>query len=143
MASLQKPDILLPITDLQTIQKNDDDDNSSSESSADENLTTKIENANRVPIMIPHKTRKRVTLGTISRKVSCDGWVDINENIIKEQDENNENQKPDYEVSRKNSASAQRQRFGGRRSFSTDGWVELEATDTHQRFALSIFWGFV
>ena len=124
MATVQKPDIILSITDLDDIRINND---SSPESSPDKNLTTKIENANRLPIQ--PRQRKRVTLSTVTRKISCDNWVDINENIIKEQDENSENQKTDYEIST-SSASSQRRKFS-RRSFSTDGWVEQEVKHSH------------
>lgn len=133
MAAIQTPDIILPVADMKalTINKNTD---SSPESSADETLTTKIENAtnHRVP-SLQTRPRKRVNLSG-TRKVSFD-VNDFNENTIKEQDENNENQKTDYEVSAKGSASLQRKKFG-RRSFSTDGWVEHEVKD-HQRFVVS------
>ena len=136
MATMQKPDIILPVADMNSLIINSNPD-SSPESSVDENLTAKIENAtitHRVVPSIQTRPRKRVNLSG-TRKVSFD--VDVNDNTINEQDENNENQKTDYKVSAKGSASSQRKRFS-RRSFSTDGWVELEVKDSqhHQRFVV-------
>ena len=158
MTSLQKPDIILPTNELNSIHETsfDDDqiennrnrcDSLSSSDDEEENLSAKIaentispnidiiKNTDNVSPKIPktNRNRKRVTLSGC-RKVSMDGWVDINENVIQEQDETNENQLSDYGVSPKNSpkisyAANQRRTFGARRSFSTDGWVDQDIKD--------------
>uniref|UniRef100_A0A7M5XJY0 Uncharacterized protein n=1 Tax=Clytia hemisphaerica TaxID=252671 RepID=A0A7M5XJY0_9CNID len=158
MTSLHTPDIILPTSELNSIHETSFDDeqiecnrnryDSLSSSDEEDFLSAKIaentisqnidittKNTENVSNKIPktNRNRKRVTLSGC-RKVSMDGWVDINENVIEEQDETNENQTSEYGVSPKNSpkisyAANQRRTFGARRSFSTDGWVDQDIKD--------------